>query len=138
FLTSAPSTGTYTIGTPATINYIQGNYATPQTPQSSVAVRFKAAQQQGDLNVGVVGWNDSTNSVASVTDSSGNSYQRAVGPTVYSGVATQLVYYAANIVSAAAGANTVTVAFNGSAGIADIRILEYNGIATQNPVDATA
>ena len=138
FLTSAVATATYTIGSGAPIAYVQGNYATPQTSQSSVAVRFTAAQQQGDLNVVVVGWNDSTATVGTVTDTSGNVYQRAVGPTVYSGTATQSIYYAAGIVGAAANANTVTVTFNGSAAAADIRILEYSGIATTSPLDVTA
>jgi hypothetical protein len=138
FLTSPVATATYTIGSGAPIAYVQGNYATPQTPQSLVAVRFTAAQQQGDLNVVVVGWNDSTATVGTVTDSSGNVYQLAVGPTVQSGLATQSIYYAFNIVGAAANANTVTVTFNGSAAAADIRILEYSGIATTSPLDVTA
>jgi hypothetical protein len=123
---------------PPAITFVQGNYATPQTPQSSVVVRFTAAQQQGDLNVVVVGWNDSTATVGTVTDSSGNVYQRAVGPTVQSGLATQAIYYAFNIVGAAANANTVTVTFNTPAVYPDIRILEYSGIATTSPLDVTA
>ncbi len=138
FLTSPVATATYTIGPGAAIAYVQGNYATPQTPQNLVDVHFKSAQQQGDLNVVVVGWNDSTATVGTVTDSSGNAYHLAVGPTVYSGTATQSIYYAANIVSAAANANTVTVTFNGSAAAADIRILEYAGVSSSSPLDATA
>ena len=38
-----------------TINYVQGNYATPQTPQTTVNVTFTAAQVAGDLNVVVGG-----------------------------------------------------------------------------------
>src|SRR5207249_304056 len=55
-----------------TISYIQGNYATPQSAQVSVAVKFNSPQTAGNLNVVVVGWNDSTATVSSVTDSSGN------------------------------------------------------------------
>ena len=88
------------------INYVQGNYATPQTPQTTVNVTFTAAQAAGDLNVVVVGWNDSTATVSSVSDSKGNVYTRAVGPTVVSGALSQSIYYAKNIASAAAGANT--------------------------------
>jgi hypothetical protein len=123
---------------PPAITFVQGNYATPQTPQSTVSVPFTAAQGSGDLNIVVVGWNDSTATVGTVTDSSGNVYQLAVGPTVYSGAATQAIYYAANIVGAAANANIVRVAFNGSAVAADIRILEYSGIATTSPLDVSA
>ncbi len=49
--------------TSTSISYVQGNYATPQTPQTTVNVAFIAAQVAGDLNVVVVGWNDSTASV---------------------------------------------------------------------------
>ena len=37
----------------------------------------------------VVGWNDATRTVQSVTDSKGNAYVRAVGPTVLAGALTQ-------------------------------------------------
>ena len=66
--------------TPAPINFIQGNYAVPRNPQTTVRVAYPATQFAGNLNVVVVGWNDSTAVVASVTDSAGNSYARAVGP----------------------------------------------------------
>ena len=48
----------------STITYVQGNYATPQTPQTTVNVTYTAAQAAGDLNVVVVGWNDSTATVS--------------------------------------------------------------------------
>jgi len=137
-MASPVSSATYTISPTAQISFVQGNYATPQAAQASVAVRYNAAQRQGDLNVVVVGWNNSTATVSSVTDSSGNVYARAVGPTVISGVASQSIYYAASIAGAAANANTVTVAFSGSAAYPDIRILEYAGIAATNPFDAGA
>ena len=101
-------------------------------------VVFNAAQVAGDLNVVVVGWNDSTANVSSVTDSKGNVYTPAVGPTVVSGVLSQSVYYAKNIVSAAAGTNTVTVTFSAAAVYPDIRILEYSGADPNVPVDVTA
>ena len=85
----------------ATITYVQNNYAAPQSSPTSVAVKFNTAQKAGDLNVAVVGWNDSTATVSSVTDSSGNIYQRAVGPTTVSGTLSQSIYYARNIVGGA-------------------------------------
>ncbi|HEY6265627.1 MAG TPA: fibronectin type III domain-containing protein [Candidatus Acidoferrum sp.] len=123
---------------PPAISFIQLNSANPQSPQSTVRVRFNLAQRVGDLNVVVVGWNDSTCSVNSVVDSLGNVYSLAVGPTVQSGTATQSIYYAKNILAASPGANTVTVNFNGSAGYADIRILEYSGLDTVSPLDGNA
>src|SRR5258706_1112557 len=122
----------------ATISFVQVNSATPQSSATTVTVRYASAQAAGDLNVVVVGWNDATALVSSVADTLGNTYVRAVGPTVRAGSATQSIYYAANIAAAAANANTVTVTFNVAAVNADIRIAEYRGIATSNPVDVTA
>src|SRR5581483_8450616 len=127
---SAPAAGT--------ITYVQGSYADPQSPQTSVAVTFTGAQTAGDLNVIVVGWNDSTSSVASVTDSIHNTYALAVGPTILSGFGSQSIYYAKAIAGAGAGANTVTVTFSQPASFPDIRILEYSGTDQVNPVDVTA
>ena len=128
-LTAQPSTS---------INYVQGNYATPQTPQATANVTFTSAQTAADLNVVVVGWNDSTAVVKTVADKSGNTYLRAVGPTVRSGSLSQSIYYAKNIAAAAAGANTVTVTFSVAAHSPDIRILEYSGADLNSPVDASA
>src|SRR6516225_180082 len=110
--------------------FVQRNSADPQSSQSTVAVSYSAAETAGDLNVVVVGWNDTTATVQSVTDSLGNAYSLAIGPT--SGTALrQSIYYAANV---KAGANTVTVTFNQAAAFPDIRILEYRGV---NAVDVT-
>jgi hypothetical protein len=103
-----------------------------------VNVPFTSAQAAGDLNVIVVSWNDSTATVSAVTDSKGNTYSRAVGPTVISGSLSQSIYYAKNIVSPTAGANTVTVTFSNAAACPDIRILEYSGVDPDNPIDVTA
>ena len=86
----------------------------------------------------MVGWNDSTTTVSAVTDSKGNVYLRAVGPTAVSGLLSQSIYYAKNIVAAAAGTNTVTVTFSDAAAYPDIRVLEYSGADPNNPVDVTA
>jgi len=121
-----------------TISYIQGNYSAPQSPQTTVKVTYTAAQVTGDLNVVAVGWNDSTATVSTVTDTTGNVYTRAVGPTAISGVESQSIYCAKNIAAAGAGANSVTVTFSTAAAYPDIRILEYSGADPNNPVDVTA
>ncbi|HWW92231.1 MAG TPA: Ig-like domain-containing protein [Vicinamibacteria bacterium] len=120
------------------IAFVQRNYATPQTPASSVSVLFNGAQSAGNLNVVVVGWNDTTAQVSSVTDTKGNAYQLAVGPTAIAGALTQAIYYARNIAAAAAGANTVKVSFTVGAVYPDIRILEYGGMDPISPVDVKA
>ncbi|HXM28117.1 MAG TPA: hypothetical protein VN957_18985, partial [Chthoniobacterales bacterium] len=114
--------------------YVQGAYATPQTPQTTVSVPYAAAQNAGNLNVVIVGWNDTTNAVTSVKDSQGNVYQVAVGPTKQSTALSQSIYYAKSILG---GSNTVTVQFSGSASYPDIRVLEYSGLDTSNPLDTT-
>src|ERR1035441_5283256 len=111
--------------------FVQSNYATPQSPTASVPVAYPGAQTAGDLNVVVVGWNDTTATVQLVKDSAGNAYSLAIGPT--SGTALrQSIYYAPNIVG---GSNTVTVTFSQAAAFPDVRILEYRGV---NVVDVTA
>jgi hypothetical protein len=103
--------------------FVQVASATPQSPQANVSVTYQSAQAAGDLNVVVVGWNDSTSTVNSVKDSAGNVYQLAVGPTVGTGLE-QSIYYAPNI---AGGSNTVTVTFSQAAAAPDVRIMEYQG-----------
>jgi hypothetical protein len=41
------------------ISFVQLNSATPQTPQTTVRVTYSGLEAAGDLNVVVVGWNDS-------------------------------------------------------------------------------
>jgi hypothetical protein len=124
-------TWTVTLGN----SFVQAGFAAPSTPATTVTVPFAAAQTGGNLNVVVVGWNDTAHVVQSVTDSSGNSYVRAVGPTTRLNLLTQSIYYAKNIATAAAGSNVVTVTFDGAAIFPDIRIAEYRGIDSVNPVD---
>src|SRR5260370_5843168 len=122
----------------APIAFVQSNSATPQSSsQVTVTVTYTAAQTLGDLNVVVVGWNDSTATVSSVIDSRGNAYALAAGPVVQSATASQAIYYAKNILAAAAGANAVTVTFNVGARFPDIRIAEYSGLDTVNPLDVS-
>jgi hypothetical protein len=126
---------TYTSASGGSISFVQAatGPTSIQALNSTVAVAYATAQTAGNLNVVAVGWGDTTSSVSSVTDSRGNTYTRAVGPTVNGGQ--QSIYYAKNI---AAGANTVTVTFNQAASYPDVRILEYSGLDTTNPLDVTA
>jgi hypothetical protein len=118
----------------ATPEYVQGNYAVPQMPQTTVTVPYTAAQTAGNLDVVIVGWNDSVAHISSLNDSKGNVYQLVVGPMV-TGTLSQAIYYAKNISAAAAATNAVTVTFNTPATYADIRIMEYRGIDSVNPID---
>src|SRR5438105_496302 len=126
---------TYTSGGGGgSISFVQVNAATPQTASASVPVTFAVAQTAGNLNVVAVGWNDTTSTVSSVSDSRGNTY--APAGTMVSGTGIrQAIYYAKNI---AAGSNTVTVSFNQATPFVDVRILEYSGLDTASPLDVTA
>jgi chitodextrinase len=121
-----------------TISYVQGTYSTPQSPQTAVSAGFNAAQNAGDLNVVIVGWNSGTTAISIVTDTRGNIYVLGAGPTTISGTASQSVYYSRNIAAAAAGTNIVTVRFTAAVAYPDVRILEYAGADPSNPVDVKA
>jgi hypothetical protein len=126
---------TYTSAS-GTIGFVQSNSgpATIQASNVSVAVAYPVSQTTGDLDIVAVGWGDTTSVVSSVTDTRGNVYNRAVGPTS-GNVLQQVIYYAKNI---AGGNNTVTVTFNQAAAYPDVRILEYSGLDPSNPLDVTA
>ena len=121
----------FTYNAAVAISFNQVAAATPQSPTSTVSVTYPAAQTAGDLNVVVVGWNDTTSTVQSVKDSGGNNYILAIGPTTGTALR-QSIYYLSNI---AGGNNTVTVTFNQAAAYPDVRILEYRGVTT---LDVTA
>jgi hypothetical protein len=120
--------------TTTTIKCVQVAAATPWSPTSRVVVAYPRAQTAGDLNIIVVGWNDTSATARSVADSRGNRYALAVGPTKGTAL-TQSIYYAANILG---GSNTVTVAFSQAAHYADIRVLEFAGLSTTSRLDVTA
>src|SRR6185437_15295590 len=123
---------------PPPAGFVQCNSATPGALQGTVTVTFTAAQAAGDLNVVFAAWTDSVTTVSAVTDSAGNVYVPGLAPTTLAGTATEVAYYAKNIVAAAAGSNTVTIRFNGMAPSPDVRIAEYSGLDTVNPLDVAA
>jgi hypothetical protein len=123
---SGSLTNGFTYNSAVAIGFGQVASSTPQSPTATVPVTFPASQTAGDLNIVVVGWNDTTSAVQSVKDSAGNTYNLAIGPTTGTALQ-QSIYYASNI---AGGGNTVTVTFNQAAAYPDIRILEYRGLTT--------
>jgi hypothetical protein len=116
----------YTYTAPAVISFVQVAAATPQSPTQIVSVTYARVQTAGNLNIVVVGWNDTTATVQSVIDSVGNVYGLAIGPTSGTELR-QSIYYASTIKG---GATTVTVTFSQAANYPDIRILEYTGVST--------
>jgi len=127
---NAPPCGTQV----SPISFIQVAAATPSSSQSVVKVVYPETQTQGNMNIVVIGWHDVVSAVQSVTDTLGNTYHLAIGPTTGNKIR-QSIYYAPNIHS---GSNTVTVTFNRAAATPDIRVLEYSGLNTTSPLDVTA
>jgi chitodextrinase len=121
-----------------TPSFVQGNSAVVSgaASVSAVSAAYQSAQVAGHLNLVFIGWANSVN-VQSVTDSSGNVYQQAITNNGYYSVWAS-TYYAYNIAPAAAGANTVTVAFSAAATQPDVRILEFSGVVTANPLDGAS
>ena len=88
---SSPSTHAYTDA----CSYTYANPGSPhlcprQLCDAAVAPddsdgALQCGSDAGDLNVVIVGWNDATTQVSSLTDSNGNVYHLAVGPTVLTG-----------------------------------------------------
>jgi hypothetical protein len=124
-------------GAPPAIARVQTLTATPQAAADVISLTFSKAQQAGDLVVVAVGWNDATSAVTSISDTKGNVYQLAVGPTRKPPNLTQSIYYAADVAAAGAGANTLTVTLDAKASTVDVRVAEYSGLSA-GPLDATA
>lgn len=115
---------------------VQVNSATPSSV-STINCTYVQAQNRGDLNVVIVGWtNASSLTVNSVTDTVNGAYTLGV-PLTTIGTVQQAMYFLPNILSASAGTNIVTVVLSGVATQPDVRILEYSGIVTSLPIDAT-
>jgi hypothetical protein len=113
--------------------FVQVNSNTVALDATSVNVAYTTAETAGNLNVVVVGWSDTTASVASVVDDNTNTYVLA-GASSGHGV-TQAIYYAPNIVLPNNTTPTVTVTFNQLASTPDVRILEYSGLSATKPLD---
>ena len=129
---SAPVVGT-TAGPGPT--FVQVAFATPQASQASVGATYAGDQTAGNTIILAIGWNDTSASIASVTDGAGNAYQPAVATFRGNGMS-QAIWYAPDIHAAAGGTNTVTVTFTQAAVFVDLRITEYAGLRTTSPFDA--
>jgi IPT/TIG domain len=133
---TAPDAFTYALGT-GSINYVQGASAATGGSLTVVPVTMSKVQTAGNLNVVIIGWNDTTATVSSVTDTEGNTYTIAA-PLVTGTGLSQAIFFAKNIVGEASNPNEVTVTFSQAAVAPDVRVLEYKGLDITNPVDVTA
>src|SRR5882724_859724 len=132
---TAPDAFTYALGS-GSINYIQGAAAATGGALTTVPVIMPNVQTAGNLNVVIIGWNDTTATVSSVTDAEGNTYTIAAPLLTGTGLS-QIIYYAKNIAGEASNPNEVTVTFSGAAQAPDVRVLEYKGLDIANPLDTT-
>ena len=117
----------------AQMKFVQVNSAVP-TSAATISATYNSAQTAGNMNVVAIGWDSSFITLKTLTDSKGNSYKLAVSYVDSTGI-TQAIYYAPNVVAAAAGANRITATLSASTDWPDLRILEYSGV---NTLDKTA
>jgi hypothetical protein len=104
---------------------------------ASTTQTFGAPSTTGNLIVVTVEYDSPTATISSVTDSKGNTYNLAVGPTNWSpgGVTHTATYYASNITGGGA-AITVTVNLTGPATTAvELFQFEYSGVSAVSPLD---
>jgi hypothetical protein len=101
--------------------------ATPATGvQASIVATYAFAQVAGDTNVVFVNTNTGAgNPVASVVDTSGNTYVFGGQAVNAGGTVSSFAYYALGIKAAAAGTNTVTVTFGSSVSTLEMFVAEY-------------
>jgi hypothetical protein len=101
-----------------------------------VTLTLPSVSTSGNLIVLSFNHSDQSISVSSVTDSAGNSYTLAVGPTNW-GTEKAYTYYAANI----KGGSQITITITLSAApslYGEFYVAEYSGVATTNPLDQTS
>ncbi len=115
--------------------YVQGASAENDAYLPDLPASFPADTSAGNLIVVAVSWDTSGGAQPEVSDSQGNSYALATtgnNTALQQGLA---IFYAANIKG---GADQVTLGLSVSASYLRLDIQEYAGVATSNPVDATA
>jgi IPT/TIG domain len=132
---TGPDAFTYALGT-GPINYIQGASTATGGTATVIPTTMPKSQTAGNLNVVIIGWNDTTSTISSVVDTEGNTYAVAAAPVAGTGLS-QAIYFAKNIAGGVAP-NQITVTFNQAAQAPDVRVLEYSGLDIANPVDVTA
>ena len=118
------------VATPAFVQESDGSTTSGRT----VSAAFSSANTSGNLIVLHVIW-DNTSTV-SVSDSAGNRYASAVGPTRYNNKSwSAQLFYATNV---AGKANSVTVTFGASLkSFGIVHAVEYSGLAASAPLDVT-
>jgi hypothetical protein len=95
----------------------------------TLSLVLPSPQVAGDLNVLCVSWVGSSGALSSVADEQGNSWINSAG-TGSSASTNQSLYYAYNI---KAGTNRITVTFNASVSMVNMRFVEYANVLAGDP-----
>lgn len=127
----AQSVVTFT-GTASKITLVQHTSVDAGTT-SSASLAFKSNNTAGNW-IGVCVRAGAANETITVTDSNGNTYDKAIQTNQTTDGDTLAIYYAQDIKG---GANTVTVSLSASNTLR-FAILEYSGVATSGSLDVTA
>ena len=108
--------------------------AARSTTATTVTQTFPLVSTAKNLIVVSLNVGSATANVLSVSDSKGNTYTRAAGPTLWSAASSRVsTYYASNITGGGA-ATTVTATLDASAFV-EMYQLEYSGVLPMSPLD---
>src|SRR6266567_1805743 len=106
--------------TPSPITYVQSSSTALNGQKASVTSTYPSLQTQGNLNVIIIGWQGGGNSLASVTDTQGNTYTQAL--LNHTTGLSQALYYAKNIQGGSSNIVKATFA-QGAASAPDLMVL---------------
>jgi len=136
----SPADGGGTDAPTGPITFVQVAAAAPSGSVATASVTFAKAQGAGDLIALAIGWGAATTSITitGVSDSAGNGYTNAVGPTRISAGIAQSIYYAKAVAPAAAGANAIKVTFAAATTPVELCAVEYAGLDPSAPFDTAA
>lgn len=124
----AAASGTIIINPgPTSGSYVQACQAFLTNSGNTLSCTFANPQTLNNTNVCFPGWFSTNFVITSLTDTNSNNYGSALVSTSLSGLGQQYAYLASPV---AAGANTITVKFSGSAPIPDLKCAEYQGALT--------
>jgi chitodextrinase len=126
YTNTSAQTGAVNAATTEPIALVQQAASSTLTTVMSWPVTFASTPKAGHLIVVAVGWTDTTSAIKTITDTAGNTYQLAVGPTPLSPDLTQAIYFATGVKAAA---TTITATFNAAAASIDLRAAEYSGLS---------
>jgi hypothetical protein len=118
--------------TPAFVQQAANNFAST----ASAAQTFGAVSTTGNLIVVSVGYDSPAATISSVTDSNGNTYTLAAGPTAWGGGSYHTATYYAKNITGGGAAITITVNLSAASTTAlELFQLEYSGVDTVSPLD---